>query len=770
MIPMPSRKTVTRQTIIGEQGIALISRRCLDMGFIFHPRRVDHGIDGHIDLVDPASGVLLNHVLLVQSKAQNRPFASETEDGLHYICEQRDLDLWLSGNAPVLLILSHPNSDEAWWVEVKSAFPDALSRATRTVYVDKRTQPAICDRDARDVTVERWDLRTGPDIEDASVHSSVDLRCGREQYNFGADGCGRSSVGSLRDNRRHNLEVVKGWFGRRDRPPDVEKMAQLGDVDGLIHTLSHPDISLVFSAESALSALGEPAIPALTVALERDDKAAEHAARALSRIEPAGISALVARMPRRPRGGGGYWVYPAMDSLNDRRPGLVAILRGLRHDEETVRAWADGLVTDLDHLDADQALIDALVNDDAWVRVHAALALIYRDDDRGVDALMAGLSRKNPPRMRSDAAHALWKFMGIESLVSRLKDGGDVEGLEAILSHVSLSEEDRRALTGQREQQRGLHEELRRGYSVPGTKPLSMSAAQFDPQYAAAEALRDLRDPRAADAFLDVVSAPSYPPRVASSTLALAVDALAALKESRAVEPIKLVWHGHARANVQLASGAVKALGEIGGSSAARALAEILAAEEDRHGRIRAINALDKVVTHEIAPDLADVEPALVTILRNPGLIDVVSELDSDEAWQEESLQASQDRARKILVDLLNRLGHVEPVSVPRSSGKEPVAARADDWSKLGELVKTADIQALLSLFSIERSWEARETIMVGFREIYRQHQSAEVRRRLRPAIRQALALCRAESARNSYRANCIQAAEGLLRDLDTDT
>src|SRR3984957_14370194 len=59
------RKTVTRQTMIGEGGIALISTRCLEMGFIFHPRRVDHGIDGHIDLIDPRSGALLNQVLLV---------------------------------------------------------------------------------------------------------------------------------------------------------------------------------------------------------------------------------------------------------------------------------------------------------------------------------------------------------------------------------------------------------------------------------------------------------------------------------------------------------------------------------------------------------------------------------------------------------------------------------------------------------------------------------------------------------------------------------
>jgi Domain of unknown function (DUF4365) len=136
-----ARKTVTPQTIIGEQGVALIGTRCLEMGFIFHPRRVDHGIDGHIDLVEPGSGprVILNQTLLVQSKAQNRPFAFETDDSFRYLCDDRDLDLWLSGNAPVILVFSHPELDEAWWVDVKAAFPDVVTRASRTVVVDKRT-------------------------------------------------------------------------------------------------------------------------------------------------------------------------------------------------------------------------------------------------------------------------------------------------------------------------------------------------------------------------------------------------------------------------------------------------------------------------------------------------------------------------------------------------------------------------------------------------------------------------------------------------------
>lgn len=137
---MARRKTVTPQAIIGEQGIALITQRCLEMGYLFHPRRVDHGIDGHIDLVDPGSRALLNQTLLVQSKASSRPFPSETDESFRYPCDERDLELWLSGNAPVILVFSHPERDEAWWADVKAAFPDAASRATRTVVISKQAQ------------------------------------------------------------------------------------------------------------------------------------------------------------------------------------------------------------------------------------------------------------------------------------------------------------------------------------------------------------------------------------------------------------------------------------------------------------------------------------------------------------------------------------------------------------------------------------------------------------------------------------------------------
>jgi hypothetical protein len=133
-------KKVTRQTLIGEGGIALIHRRVTEMGFLFHPRRVDHGIDGHIDLVDPTTSEVLNLVLLVQSKASGLPFPAETETGFQYTCDENDLNYWLSGNAPVILILSHPDREEAWWVDIKAELSDPRRRATRTVTVDKHRQ------------------------------------------------------------------------------------------------------------------------------------------------------------------------------------------------------------------------------------------------------------------------------------------------------------------------------------------------------------------------------------------------------------------------------------------------------------------------------------------------------------------------------------------------------------------------------------------------------------------------------------------------------
>src|SRR5260370_14244976 len=109
------------------------------MGYLWHDRRVDHGIDGEIELVSP-DGIPLNIVVMVQSKARGRRFAYETDDSFQWTADPADLDYWLSGNPPVIVVLSRPAEDLAWWFDVRAAFADPRRRAERTVTISNHQQ------------------------------------------------------------------------------------------------------------------------------------------------------------------------------------------------------------------------------------------------------------------------------------------------------------------------------------------------------------------------------------------------------------------------------------------------------------------------------------------------------------------------------------------------------------------------------------------------------------------------------------------------------
>ena len=138
-VPPRRRKKVSRQTLIGEGGVAIIAQRVNEMGFLYHDRRVDHGIDGEIELVG-ADGEALNAVVMAQSKASNRRQAFETADSLQWTADPADLDYWLGGNVPVIVVLSRPAEDLAWWFDVRAEFGDPRRRAERTVTINKHTQ------------------------------------------------------------------------------------------------------------------------------------------------------------------------------------------------------------------------------------------------------------------------------------------------------------------------------------------------------------------------------------------------------------------------------------------------------------------------------------------------------------------------------------------------------------------------------------------------------------------------------------------------------
>ncbi len=89
---MTTGKKLHKSAHIGDAGIALIHTRVSAMGHVWHPRGLDAGIDGSIELRDPSTGEVTNCHIQVQSKASDRDFPGETATKFHFIVDERDLE------------------------------------------------------------------------------------------------------------------------------------------------------------------------------------------------------------------------------------------------------------------------------------------------------------------------------------------------------------------------------------------------------------------------------------------------------------------------------------------------------------------------------------------------------------------------------------------------------------------------------------------------------------------------------------------------------
>lgn len=136
---MKYRKKVTPQGIIGQQGANLIERIVLEMGYVWRATSIfDVGIDGEIEIRDPMTGEMTNTIIKVQAKATTRQFEAETDNSFEYRCGQKDLDYWLRGNVPIVLVVCRPDTDEAYWVSIRDYFRDPAIQKTRKVLFDKQ--------------------------------------------------------------------------------------------------------------------------------------------------------------------------------------------------------------------------------------------------------------------------------------------------------------------------------------------------------------------------------------------------------------------------------------------------------------------------------------------------------------------------------------------------------------------------------------------------------------------------------------------------------
>ncbi len=145
---------------IGDEGHTFAARVVTALGQTWHDRRVDHGIDGEIELIDPATRHPLNRLVLVQSKASNSPFPSETETGFHFLISNDDVAYWSNGTNPVIVVCSHPLANEIWWMPATRAIPPGpggkswrLEFHKNTDRLDANAVPALLTLD------RRWESR-----------------------------------------------------------------------------------------------------------------------------------------------------------------------------------------------------------------------------------------------------------------------------------------------------------------------------------------------------------------------------------------------------------------------------------------------------------------------------------------------------------------------------------------------------------------------------------------------------------------------------------
>jgi len=134
---MSMKKIYSKADQIGEEGQLLVGLTVTRLGHIWHSQRIDYGIDGQIELVDPHGRSASNVYVMVQSKATAGRFPGETEESFHFLLRSSDVGYWRGGSNKVIIVCSRPKDDDIWWAPVDRAEPPATGRRSWRLDFDK---------------------------------------------------------------------------------------------------------------------------------------------------------------------------------------------------------------------------------------------------------------------------------------------------------------------------------------------------------------------------------------------------------------------------------------------------------------------------------------------------------------------------------------------------------------------------------------------------------------------------------------------------------
>ena len=136
---LPSKK-ISKSDVIGEQGVAHIRKVVAAMEYLFYETGgVEAGVDGSIEIRDPDTGEVRNRTIQFQSKATRRALKGDNGKSFYYPCTEKEIEYWIFGTQPVILIVVDVPNDIAYWKDLRSWFGVPENRAARRVIFDKAT-------------------------------------------------------------------------------------------------------------------------------------------------------------------------------------------------------------------------------------------------------------------------------------------------------------------------------------------------------------------------------------------------------------------------------------------------------------------------------------------------------------------------------------------------------------------------------------------------------------------------------------------------------
>src|ERR1700732_1041605 len=128
---MPKKITKNQQT--GRTGEVFVGYLFQKLGHIWHESKSDAGIDCHVEWRRSDTGETTNSHIGVQVKAYSGAFNAETDETFEFLPSEDDVDYWMHGTMPVILVCCKPWAQEAYWINIRGYFSDPSRRRLRKI-------------------------------------------------------------------------------------------------------------------------------------------------------------------------------------------------------------------------------------------------------------------------------------------------------------------------------------------------------------------------------------------------------------------------------------------------------------------------------------------------------------------------------------------------------------------------------------------------------------------------------------------------------------